>query len=223
MKEAELLERYVPLVKFIASVIGDTGEVVLHDLSQPESSVIAIENGHMSGRKVGDSTTNLVLQILQDKSLHTQDYIGSYKAYGKDGRVFRSSSLFIKDEQKQLVGMLCVNVCVESHIQVKAWLDKFLSFQEPAQSNAKQEAVVQEYLHASPEDVLTSTIEQALSSYNVSPERMSPCEKQDIIRTLHDQGVFLLKGGVSAVAKRLKMSEPTVYRYLQKVKEESKS
>ncbi|MGL4522013.1 MAG: helix-turn-helix transcriptional regulator [Bacilli bacterium] len=224
MQNDAILATYKPLVTFIASVIGDVGEVVLHDLSQPETSIVAIENGHMSGRKVGDSTTNLILKILQEKSYMTEDFIGSYKAHGMDGRTFRSSSFFIKNKEQELIGMLCVNVCVEMHLQMKDWLDSFLSFsckqQETEPNRERKEVKVQEYLHSSPEDVLQSTIEQTVINYNIPPERMSPQEKKDIVRALHDQGVFLLKGGVNAVAKHLKISEPTVYRYLNKIKEQ---
>ncbi|MNI74519.1 hypothetical protein D3C73_1306070 [compost metagenome] len=52
----------------------------------------------------------------------------------------------------------------------------------------------------------------------IPPDRLSSQEKIDIVRELNDLGVFLLKGGVSEAAAALSISEPTVYRYLQKLK-----
>ena len=36
-------------VQMLGTVLGRTTEVVLHDLTRPEHSVIAIANGHVSG------------------------------------------------------------------------------------------------------------------------------------------------------------------------------
>jgi predicted transcriptional regulator YheO len=40
----------------------------------------------------------------------------------------------------------------------------------------------------------------------------------DIVKKLNDKGVFLIKGEVSRVAEYLKVSDATVYRYLNKIK-----
>jgi len=112
MKNETLLQQYYPFVTFLSKVMGRNCEVVLHDLSRPESSVIAIENGHITGHKIGDAPTNLVLKVLQEKTYLTRDFIANYKAVNKDGKVFRSSSFFIKNDKKELVGILCVNADV---------------------------------------------------------------------------------------------------------------
>ena len=48
------LERYIPLVKFMGEICGKNYEIILHDVSTPERSVIAACNEHLSGRRVGD-------------------------------------------------------------------------------------------------------------------------------------------------------------------------
>ncbi|GAI72014.1 unnamed protein product [marine sediment metagenome] len=52
-------------LKMIAEAIGKTFgkncEVVIHDYSNPNHSIIKIVNGYITGRKVGDSLTDLAL------------------------------------------------------------------------------------------------------------------------------------------------------------------
>jgi predicted transcriptional regulator YheO len=220
-----LLKQYFPVVKFISSVVGKHCEVVLHDLSRPESSVIAIENGYITGRKIGDAPTNLVLKVLQDKTYLEKDFISNYKAVSKDGKVFRSSSFFIKNENLELVGMLCVNADVAHYAKVKEMMEEFMGFsgevEVQPQQIVREETHAFEQLHGNVEDVLSAIIMQAMEDFDISPERMSANEKMSIVRDLHDQGAFLLKGGVYEVAKMLKTSEPTIYRYLHKIKEET--
>ena len=40
-------------ISALSSVIGRNTEILLHDLERPQQSVLAIANGHISGRKVG--------------------------------------------------------------------------------------------------------------------------------------------------------------------------
>lgn len=42
------LTNYIPLVKFMGQVFGSDFEIILHDISQPDTSIIAIENAHIS-------------------------------------------------------------------------------------------------------------------------------------------------------------------------------
>lgn len=44
-----------PVVPMLAAMAGPHLEVVLHDVARPEGSVVAIANGHISGRAVGSS------------------------------------------------------------------------------------------------------------------------------------------------------------------------
>ena len=45
------LERYIPLVKFMGEICGKNYEIILHDVSTPERSVIAACNEHLSGNR----------------------------------------------------------------------------------------------------------------------------------------------------------------------------
>ncbi|HPE37244.1 MAG TPA: PAS domain-containing protein, partial [Spirochaetales bacterium] len=46
-----LLKAFLPLVKGLSIALGPDCEVVLHDVSDPAHSIVAIENGSISGRK----------------------------------------------------------------------------------------------------------------------------------------------------------------------------
>ncbi|WP_088042865.1 transcriptional regulator [Bacillus sp. EAC] len=216
-----LLNAYIPMVKFIASIMGKNCEVVLHDLTNPENSIVAIENGGISGRKVGGPITDLVLKVMQEGAYKDVDFISNYKASVKGDRTCRSSSYFIKNEDGNIIGVLCVNVDVTVFEDVKSYLDDFImtgfqnDTQKPLQSHNTD---VFESLHETVEDVLENMISKVLNEYDLSPERLSIDEKLNVVRTLNEAGLFLLKGGVSELANKLKVSEATVYRYLSKVK-----
>ena len=64
MPNASTLQFLLTLAKGIASQFGPNCEVVVHDLAtnDPERSIVAIENGHVTGRKVGDGPSHVVLE-----------------------------------------------------------------------------------------------------------------------------------------------------------------
>ena len=57
------LERYIPLVEFMGKICGKNYEIILHDVSTPERSVIAACNEHLSGCRIGNPVTELVKEL----------------------------------------------------------------------------------------------------------------------------------------------------------------
>jgi predicted transcriptional regulator YheO len=218
------IKEYIPIVKFLAKTLGPNTEVVLHDLTNYDNSIIAIENGHISGRKVGGPVTDLVLQIAKSKRYKTEDYITNYTGKSKEGKLLKSSTFFIKNFDDELVGMLCINVDVSMFIDIDKKIRQIINYDldenviENISIKKNGKETIVENFGENLEDITVSSIESVIDEMNIPPERMSPDEKMDIVKKLNDKGVFLIKGEVSRVAEYLKVSDATVYRYLNKIK-----
>ncbi len=50
---------------------------------------------------------------------------------------------------------------------------------------------------------------------------MHTADKLEILRSLEAQGVFHTKGSIGQVARELHISDPTVYRYLRRIRSEA--
>lgn len=211
---------YIPLVKFLALVLGPNTEVVLHDLRNYEESIIAIENGHISGRKVGGPVTDLVLSILKNKNYMDSEFVANYNGRTKSGNLLKSSSFFIKDEGGSIIGMLCVNTDISLYIDLHEQLGEFINYGMDMRlvDEVNKNDIIEENFGESVEEITLSSIEVVLADYDIPPERMSSAEKMEIVKKLFDKGVFLIKGEVSRVAEYLKVSDATMYRYLNKIK-----
>lgn len=79
MSNYACLERYIPLVEFMGKICGKNYEIILHDVSTPERSVIAACNGHLSGRRVGDPMTELAKELLRTGVYKERDYVANYE------------------------------------------------------------------------------------------------------------------------------------------------
>ncbi|MED3888747.1 PAS domain-containing protein [Peribacillus frigoritolerans] len=219
----EKLKQYIPMVHFIANIMGENCEVVLHDVTNPDHSIIEIVNGHVSERKINSPITDLALKILKDESYKDRDYICNYKSRSKKNKTLRSSSYFIKDETNKIIGMICVNMDISDVINARNILDQFIMIDKPKNdpfesSKPTFDTHLFENFEENIEELLLSLIKGVLAEYDIPPERMSPQEKIEVVKILNEKGAFLLKGGVSEVAKYLDVSEATIYRYLNKIK-----
>ena len=208
------LQGYVPLVNFIAEVVGPNCEVVLHDLSDLEHSVVAISDNRLTDRQIGSSITDFALRVLQNRCDREQDYVTNYAGQPRDERrTFRSSTLFIKDEAGNTVGMLCVNVDITDLRAAREAMDKFLLQDRMFFLDERQKA--HETYAESVGDLLENLIRETRAQFSAPPESLGVAEKRRFVALLYQKGGFLLKGAVSRAASVLGVSEQTVYRYLK--------
>ncbi|RBP99343.1 helix-turn-helix transcriptional regulator [Bifidobacterium xylocopae] len=109
----QLDRRYVqafkPLVAFLGQVCGPLTEIALHDASRPDSSIVAIANGQVSGRTVGSPATDLMLRILGRGKAENRDYIAGYAGHAANSDIPLLSSTYFIRRQGRIVGMLCIN------------------------------------------------------------------------------------------------------------------
>ena len=91
-----ILHQYTILVNFLGKALGPDYEIVLHDITAEPSRIIAIANGHISGRAIGSPTTNSALQTLAANPYKTNDFLYNYQISAKDGRILRASTMFIR-------------------------------------------------------------------------------------------------------------------------------
>ncbi|CQR73391.1 YheO-like PAS domain protein [Sporomusa ovata DSM 2662] len=219
MKAKKLLETYIPLVNFIADIVGPHCEVLLHDVVDVQNSVIAIRNGYMSGRQLGCPLTDFGLALLEKKSYLNQNAVVNYLSRTANGDKLRSSTYFIKDENNELIGMLCVNILLSpDNVSVKNLTDKLINVllanNPEANTGVTEEENVVESLCSSIETVVDSAVEKIIAEYDMPVERMSIDEKTAIVQKLSGNGIFKIKGAITKVASTLQTSESTIYRYL---------
>ena len=94
-KEMDALKQ---IAKGIAGHFGSSCEVVIHELTEKsaDNSIVAIENGHVSGRKVGDGPSHVVLEQLGQADSNPEDHIG-YLTRTPDGKILKSDTLVAKN------------------------------------------------------------------------------------------------------------------------------
>lgn len=223
--DSKQVKAYIPFVKFLGTFLGEKCEVVLHDMTSKERSVLAIANGHISGRTVGAPLTDLALKLLVNKIYEKQDWVMGYTTKAHNGQLLHSATYFIKNDDGELGGILCLNMDTSDILAARDLINTIIKSAGIEKDEKiiddevlpKPEEEEKESFPKSMEDLTESLITQIVADTNILPERMTAEEKMQVVSTLDERGVFMLKGAIKVVAKHLVVSEATVYRYLHKV------
>ena len=91
----EVRRRYTVLVDFLGQALGPGYEVVLQELDTDDPGIIAIANAGISGRKIGSPLTNAALKMIMQKEYEHSDFKMNYTGRLPNGKVIRSSTMFI--------------------------------------------------------------------------------------------------------------------------------
>ncbi len=205
--DSDLLDR---LAKGIAAQFGDKCEVVLHDYEQPfERTIVAIENGHVTGRKVGDSSTNLGLEMIKGTLTGGDKY--SYITQTKNGKVLRSSTIYLRDDKGAAIGSLCINFDITDFVMAENTIRTITS------NIISQE--VNEVITNDVNEVLDELIRQSLDYVGVPVAHMSRKDKVKGLEFLERKGALLIKKSGDKIAKVYDISKYTLYNYLDESKQ----
>lgn len=230
---ADLIRRYSLLVEFLGRILGPDYEIVLHDLSRKQPSVIAIANGQISGRTIGAPLTNVAMQLIAERAYETQDWKLNYRGVSAKGRILRCSTLFIKDERGTLTGLLCINFDDSHYRELSERIfalchpDDYAArnisintlpidtgFQDADESGGFSE---QEIFYSSIASATEAALASVMNFSDLPADRLTKEERLKIIRLMDQKGIFTLKGAVSIVAQKLSCSQASIYRYLSKI------
>lgn len=225
------LQPYIPIVEFLGKTLGPDYEIVLQDLDPEHQAIVAIANGHISGRQIGSPLTDASLQMLSTKAYETNEFLCNYRGITVNGHMLRSSTMFIKDEDGAPIGFLCINFDDSRFSELHDRLlhaihpESFLT-RPPAAScadipkmsgNSGQSESITENFSMDISSLMQKIFDDATMSLATPVDRLNQHERKDIIVQLQEQGLFQLKGAISFVARKFSCSTATIYRYLSEI------
>ena len=199
------------IADIVASTFGKYCEVVIHDFSDLDHSLIYI-TGDVTKRKPGAPITDLVLKEWKREGNGVGD-LANYKTITRDGKVLKSSTAFLRDMEGKIVGAFCINFDVTQFLDARYLIKDFSHVTNLDKGNIEGES-----FSNTVDETIESLIDQAINQVGKQLPTMQREDKIAFIGILEKKGTFLIKGAVSYVAALLGVSKFTIYNYLQKAK-----
>lgn len=204
-----IIEKFIPLVKGISKTFGKNCEVVLHEFKDLKNSIVAIENGHVTGRDLNSPMTKISLEKVREGTVN-EDII-NYSEKNIDGRVLKSSTMFIKNDAGKFIGCLCINIDITDFIAAKNVINDIMRIGETDTEKPSKNKV---------NIILSDIVKDTINELGRPIIYLSKDEKVLIVKKLDHQGAFLIKGAIDYVAEVLQVSKYTIYNYLDEIKGE---
>lgn len=195
-----------------AKEFGTNCEIVIHDLlaQNLESSIVHIENGHVTNRQIGDGPSKIVLKaadVLKKNPDSLTDQLG-YLTRTANGKILKSSTMYIKDETNSVRYMLSINYDITGLIHFEQAIKSLVQPEQPQDSEQPEQIIT------NVTDLLDNLIEQSVSLVGKPAALMNKEEKIKAIQFLNDAGAFLITKSGDKVSKYFGISKFTLYSYI---------
>lgn len=205
------LEIFTQVLDLIENHFGSKCEVVLHDNTKEyEHTIVDIRNGHITGRKVGDCGGNWGLEVMSNSSNNSHIY--NKIIHTRSGQIIRGSSVFLKDDEGNNIGSVCVNYDITDSLKCEEFLRQFNNYTTPAPSS-------NELFTNDVNQLMDNLLIQCENMFNKPASELSKDEKLEIVKYLDSKGAFLITKSGDRVCECLGISKFTLYNYLEAVRE----
>ena len=188
----------------IAEQFGPSCEVVIHDMrgGDLDKTLVYIENGELSNRKLGDGLSPEKAATVEINYDLVDRY--SYLTKTKDNRVFKSTTMYIDDEDGVLSYVLCINLDITELISAQSAFNNIVG-------TVTAHPIESEHGVTSVEALLEDLIEQTERMIGKPAVAMSKSERMKAIKYLNDAGAFLISKSSDRVCEHFGVSKFTLY------------
>ncbi|MHC1750546.1 MAG: transcriptional regulator [Cellulosilyticaceae bacterium] len=195
------------LAKGLANQFGSDCEIAIHDLKSDdsESTIIAIENGHVTNRKVGDGPSQVVLEALQHNHV-VEDHL-NYWTTTDDGRILRSTTIYIKDDEGEVIGVFSINYDITNLVMAESTLKNIIN--RKLTEETKPQKITKDV-----EGLLDELIERSVEIIGKPVAMMTKDDKKRAMQFLNDAGAFLITKSGDKVSEYFGISKYTLYNYV---------
>ena len=207
LKESEL-EALRRIAKGIAAQFGSNCEVVVHEISErsTSNSIVAIENGHVTGRQLGDGPSQVVLEQLGKGDKCPEDHL-CYLTRTPDGKLLKSTSVYIPSSDGKAGAVFGINFDISTLVMAEQALNSLTT------TLSSEEETPARITH-NVNDLLDDLIEQSDRLVGKPVALMTKEDKVRAIRFLNDHGALLITKSGDKIANHFGISKYTLYSYL---------
>ena len=207
LKESEL-EALRRIAKGIVAQFGSNCEVVVHEISErsTSNSIVAIENGHVTGRQLGDGPSQVVLEQLGKGDKCPEDHL-CYLTRTPDGKLLKSTSVYIPNSEGKAAAIFGINFDISTLVMAEQALNSLTT------TLSSEEETPARITH-NVNDLLDDLIEQSDRLVGKPVALMTKEDKVRAIRFLDDHGALLITKSGDKIANHFGISKYTLYSYL---------
>lgn len=191
----------------IEKQFGEKCEVVFSVIEEEQSQIADIRNGMVTHRNVGESDNNIGLEVTPGALVGGDRF--NYITTIRDGKILRSSTVYIRDREERPVASVTVNLDITDTLQMEGFLRQFNQFE---QDHSDSDAIAVSDVNG----LLDWLIHKGQQKIGKPVDKMTKAEKVEFIHYLDEKGAFLITKSGEKICELFEISKFTFYSYLEK-------
>ena len=205
----QIFEHYIRVGEIIAEKFSPYLEVIIHDLQDPVHSIIAIFNNHITGRKIGDGTSDIGYKKLANE---LPDKIVNYENISPSGAKLKSSSLTIRNGHGKIIGSMAFNFDLTPFENVQEF---FNTITQTSKSKLDDFPKQEQFFVWSVRDDLEQALNKYIIANGLQGKVLTRKDKLNVVVLMKKEGHIKKRGAMSILSELLAITRPTLYKYLK--------
>lgn len=212
-KDVNALSDKLDLLKQVAHGLavqyGSSTEVVIHDLTDRDGEPVVayIENGYITHRAAGDGPSHVGLAARKKSREQLPDKLG-FTTRTADGKILKSSTLYIWGEDDQLDYILSINTDVTVLMAAENAIHALISPET-------EQKPVPDKPATNVNELLDNLIQQSVALVGKPVPLMTKEDKVKAIRFLNESGALLITKSGAKISQFFGISKYTLYSYIE--------
>ncbi|MGI6343505.1 MAG: helix-turn-helix transcriptional regulator [Bacillota bacterium] len=209
MDKDEVFRLLCDLAEGIAGMFGRNCETLIQDLSVPSHPILAIYNGHVSGREVGSTVDIFGNEHCDEDSIIFEEHSHHVNHLViRNGQKIKSTTFHVKGKDffygfginYDFTAAVAAQVLLEDLANVGPFLESALA----SKDNPNH---------------LEKVVESCVNLMGIPVEKMKKADRVNLVALLKKEHAFDFQKSVPFVAEKLGVSRYTIYNYLKLVEE----
>ena len=206
MDKQAMLALLTSMAEGIAKTFGKNCETLIQDLSRSDHPILAIFNGHVTGREVGS-----VEDVFGSTSKHIepallqQDLINMMVLRGN--RKIKSTTMIVRGEG------YCLGLGINVDLTVMSAYAEYLADQ------LEIDNYLDSTINSAKEVGLEEIFRSCQQELGIPPEKMHKEDRLALVKLLRERHAFDYQKAVPYISEKLGVSRYTIYNYLKEIEE----
>ncbi|MBY0223195.1 helix-turn-helix transcriptional regulator [Sporosarcina aquimarina] len=201
-------DAYIRMADAIYGIFNVNCEIVIHDITDVESSLIYLK-GDVTGRSLGAPTTEFILKELKKKPEDIKDFNGIITNTTR-GKIIKTSIVFIRNLSGEVIGFLGINLDITEMNRLHQVLGEMIL---PETNNSDQQFDESYATHI--DEVFDQITKSTIVELGIDIDNLKRKDRIKFVRHLESKGMFLIQGSTDRIAELIGVSKQTIYNSLE--------
>ena len=171
---------------------------------------VTTENGTIFDISIGENGKIRFWKFINPELLTEKARKGVEYRKTKNGKILKSSTIFIRDDSDKIIGIFGINYDISLMLAMEKELSSF--------TGTIEEDTTKEPIAVNIGDLLDELISQSVRHIGKPVTLMTKEDKVQVVRLLNEAGAFLITKSGPKVCQFLGISKYTLYSYLDEIK-----